>query len=121
MRLASVIYFLPFFMVMNTAFILRASWDQIIFIVGCALIGITMISGALQGYLVGVGNLTTQRQIGWLARALILAGGFLFALPGGGVVPFSNLTLNVTGLLLGGSGASLVIWFNRRFSTKVAP
>ncbi len=93
MRLGSIIYFVPFFFVLDTAFILKASWFHITIMTASALAGITLIAGALQGYLVGIGDLTQNRILQWPIRLLLIAAGLFLATPGGNLIPFSNLEL----------------------------
>ncbi len=81
MRLGSVIYFLPFFFVLNPALIMRGPIQEILIVTATAAIGIALIAAALQGYLLGVGAL--RGLPGALGRVLLLAGGFALALPGG--------------------------------------
>ena len=76
---------------LDTAFILRAPWEHIILQTTLALLGIVLLASALQGYLVGLGNLTRGKFMQWPIRAAILVAGLLIATPGGGLVPWSNL------------------------------
>ena len=80
MRLGSVIYFIPFFFVLNPALILHGTWMEVVLSIAAASIGIVLIAAGLQGWLAGVGDV--GRGPGGLARrlALILAG-FGWALP----------------------------------------
>jgi TRAP-type uncharacterized transport system fused permease subunit len=91
MRLGSIIYFVPFFFVLDTAFILRAPWEHIIMQTTLALIGIVLLASALQGYLIGIGNLTNGKLMQWPIRGAILLAGLLIATPGGGLLPWSNM------------------------------
>ncbi len=80
MRLGSIIYFLPFFFVLNPALIFHAGPLDVIMELGTALLGITLVASGLQGYLVKVGKLETS----WPAlftRGLLIAGGLLLAYP----------------------------------------
>jgi len=90
MRLGSIIYFVPFFFVLDTAFILKGPWGHIAFTFACAIGGITLISSALQGYLFFVGNLCRRRFWQWPLRLGTLTAGLLLATPGGGLIPWSN-------------------------------
>ncbi|MFQ5935685.1 MAG: TRAP transporter permease [Acidiferrobacterales bacterium] len=112
MRLGSIIYFVPFFFVLDPAFILRAPWLEIAPVAGSAFIGVVLVASALQGYLVGAGNLATHPVLGWPIRALILAGGLLIAVPGGGLIPFTNIELAVAAVALAGPAIALARWFN---------
>jgi len=80
MRLGSIIYFLPFFFVLNPALIFHAGPLDVIMELSTALLGVSLIASGLQGYLVWVGKLETS----WLAmtaRGLLLVGGLLLAYP----------------------------------------
>ena len=57
MKLGSVIYFIPFFFVLNPALIGRGSIYDILIVFFSAVIGIILISSSLQGYLIGIGDL----------------------------------------------------------------
>ncbi len=81
MRLGSIIYFLPFFFVLNPAMILHGTLLQVISVLATAILGVLLLAAALQGYLVGIGALSNTPG-GWVARALLLAGGLLLAAPG---------------------------------------
>lgn len=100
MRLGSIIYFVPFFFVLNTAFILRAPWGEILTAVLFALAGIVLIAGSLQGYLIGIGDLTRQSVLQWPVRSAILLAGLLLATPGGGIIPWSNLEKTIAAAAL---------------------
>ncbi len=112
MRLGSVIYFIPFFFVLNPGLILHAPWWEIGVVTVQATIGVALVAAALQGYLVGVGNLATHTGLGWPIRALILAGGLILALPGGGLIPFSHIELASASLLLVAPAMALARWLN---------
>ena len=81
MRLASVMYFIPFFFVLNPALIMQGEWSEIIPTIGTAIVGIAGISWALQGYVLGIGA-TSDNTAGWVVRALLLIGGLIMAAPG---------------------------------------
>ena len=97
MRLGSIIYFLPFFFVLNPARIGRGSPEQVLIVIATAMFGIWLISGGLQGYLIGVGDLGRRPVASMAARAAIILAGMAFALPGGGVLGISQLWLLVIG------------------------
>ena len=112
MRLGSIIYFIPFFFVLNTAFILRAPLADIVLLTVSAVLGIVMIAGALQGYLIGVGNLMTHATAGWIVRALILIGGIFLATPSGGPITLTDFEMMLIALSLGGPGIVFARWLN---------
>lgn len=76
MRLAAVLYFVPFFFVFNPALILQGSIVETLYLFALCLLGIGILAGGLEGYLLKVGRLSL-----W-SRPLLVAGGFLIALPG---------------------------------------
>lgn len=75
MRLGSVIYFVPFFFVLNPALILIGSPTDILFSVTTALAGVYLLSSGLEGYMIGIG------KIGFLSRVLIGVSGVALAVP----------------------------------------
>ena len=80
MRLGSVIYFLPFFFVLNPALVLNGPLDQILIEGGTAFFGITLIASGLQGHLVLVGSLHNDTAA-LLTRLLLVVSGLLLAYP----------------------------------------
>ncbi|UCH48966.1 MAG: TRAP transporter fused permease subunit, partial [Betaproteobacteria bacterium] len=98
-RLGSTMYFVPFFFVLNPALILRGSIDEIIIVVGTAIIGILLIASALEGYLLGHGALRGTLP-GLAARLLLFAAGLLLVIPGGGETGLSHSDLNFMALAL---------------------
>ena len=83
MRLGSVIYFVPFFFVINPALVGQAPMAEIVPAVGFAIIGVVLIAAGLQGYLAGIGSIDGAPWLAGLARLLLVVSGFIFALPGG--------------------------------------
>jgi len=79
------------------------------------LLGIVLLASALQGYLIGLGNLTRGKFMQWPIRAAILVAGLLIATPGGGLVPWSNLQ----GALAGAAffGLALMMFYATRQQT----
>jgi len=71
------LFFIPFFFVLEPAFIGRGTPVEIIHIIGTGLLGIVLLASAMEGYLAGVGKL------GFLMRFLTFACGVLFLLPTG--------------------------------------
>ncbi len=107
MRLGSIIYFVPFFFVLDPAFIFQGEIEKTILLFVSAVIGVILIASALQGYLTGVGNLHRHPTLGWVIRGMILAAGLALATPGGNLIPFSNLELGIFALIVGGAAAAL--------------
>jgi len=110
MRLGSIIYFIPFFFVLNPAFIGRGTWPDIILLAGSAVVGVVLLAGALQGYLIAIGDLGRHPILSWVARGTIGFAGLLLATPGGGLIPFSNADLAMTAaaLLIIGIGSAKI-------------
>ena len=79
MRLGGVIYIAPFFFVLNPALIGQAPAWEVAVALTCALIGVAMISAALQGYISLVGPL--DGAMGLPLRILLFFGGLLIAKP----------------------------------------
>ncbi len=111
-RLGSTMYFVPFFFVLNPALIMRGSPWEIAVVVGTAIIGIMLIASALEGYLLGVGELRGTAP-GWFARLLIFAAGIVMAMPGGGELGLSHTHLALIALGLAALGAGLS-WAHRK-------
>lgn len=76
MRLAVVLYFIPFFFVFNPALILEGPIGETLYLFALCLLGIWILASGLEGYLIKVGRLSL-----W-SRPLLAAGGFLIAFPG---------------------------------------
>jgi TRAP transporter 4TM/12TM fusion protein len=100
MRLGTVIYFIPFFFVLNPALIGQGSAGYVMFVFGTALVGVVFLSAALQGYLVGVGRLTVWGPGGMVLRLMLFAGGLIMLLPGGPLIGYTNLQLTIASAVL---------------------
>jgi TRAP-type uncharacterized transport system fused permease subunit len=110
MRLGTVIYFVPFFFVLNPALIGKAPFGEVVLVTGTALIGIMLIAAGLQGYLIGVGSLDRFDPASLLARSALILGGLTFAMPGGELIGFTHAQLVVAALCISlvGLGAALL-------------
>jgi TRAP-type uncharacterized transport system fused permease subunit len=115
MRLGSGIYFIPFFFVLEPALIMSGPWWETLFATAKVAIGIVLIAGTLQRYLLGVGFLDRAGPLGVTGRALVLIGGGLIALPTTEVIGInvsdatllvSGGTMAIIGILLSRSAAS---------------
>ena len=91
MRLGSIIYFLPFFFVLNPALVLNGPIEQILIEVPTALLGVTLVASGLQGYLVFVGAFGTSVP-SLAVRFTMIAAGLCLAFP--------ELTSNLIGLAI---------------------
>ena len=100
MRVGSIIYFIPFFFVLNPAFVLEGTWTEALLLMGKTMVGTLFICGGIQGYQVFVGDLRRTGALEWPARTLLLVGGVVVAIPGGGLMPFGTLEVTLVGLAL---------------------
>ncbi|MFC7368499.1 TRAP transporter permease [Vreelandella zhaodongensis] len=103
MRLGSVIYFIPFLFVLSPALILEGGPLKIVSVFVQSVVGIVLFASGMQGYMVGVGRLGIDTLSVVATRALLLLAGLLAALPGGGVIPLSQLEMG------GGALSALII------------
>jgi TRAP transporter 4TM/12TM fusion protein len=90
MRLGTVIYFVPFFFVLNPALIGKAPAAEVLLVAATAMIGIVLIAAGLQGYLLGVGSIAGRGLRTALSRGLLIGGGLLLAMPGGDLIGFTH-------------------------------
>ena len=116
MKLGTIIYFVPFFFVLDPGLIMQGEPLHILTVFGCAILGVIVLSTSLQGYLYGVGDLTGMGVIQWPIRLALLVGALSFAMPGNDVVGLGNLELFIIGLVLTG-GATLLAIFARKLSS----
>ena len=102
MRLGSVIYFIPFFFVLEPALILSGTWWETIFAAAKVGVGIILIAGSLQSYLFGIGHVDKVGARGILGRILMGIGGGVIALPASGMLGISlgPLPLLILGLVV---------------------
>lgn len=100
MRLGSIIYFLPFFFVLNPALIGRGDALEILLVTSTACVGIVVIAGALQGYVPGIGRIVDNLACAVPLRVALMLGGIMLALPGGELTGFGHSTLIVAGLAI---------------------
>ncbi|MBL6598408.1 MAG: TRAP transporter fused permease subunit [Alphaproteobacteria bacterium] len=113
MRLGTIIYFVPFFFVLDPGLIMQGEPLHILTVFSCALLGVVVLSASLQGYLYGVGDLTTMGVMQWPVRLALLIGALAFAMPGNDVVGMNNLELFIIGTVLTG-GAAAVAFLMRK-------
>lgn len=102
MWVGSIIYFIPFFFVMNPALVLQGP-DPYLAALGLltlAAAGTLCICGGIQGYQVGIGNLRRAGALEWPLRVALVIGGFVLATPGGGINPLSQVQVTSLGLCL---------------------
>ncbi|NEW86241.1 TRAP transporter permease [Rhodopseudomonas sp. WA056] len=102
MWVGSIIYFIPFFFVMNPALVLQGPSPYLaaLGLLGLAALGTVCICGGIQGYQVGVGDLRRAGALEWPLRVALVIGGFVLATPGGGINPLSQVQITSLGLCL---------------------
>lgn len=76
MRLGVVLIFVPFFFLFNPALVLQGSITDTLYLFALCVVGIAILAGGLEGYLLKVGRLQLWQ------RPLLVAAGFMIALPG---------------------------------------
>lgn len=110
MRLGAIIYFVPFFFVFNPALLLQGSIIENLQAFTTAIFGVAIVSGALQGYMIGVGDLGSGIK-GLVVKLLVGMSGLMLALPAGGLFGFSQIALLAVavGLLVSGIVARKVL------------
>ena len=119
MRLGTVIYFIPFFFVLNPALIGKGPIGEIMLVITTAIVGIVLIAASLQGYLIGVGSLPRLSGPTLIARILLFIGGFAFALPGGDIIGYGHTELILFALTLSVLGIGLAAYIcNRAIVTQ---
>ncbi|MFN0159900.1 MAG: TRAP transporter permease [Burkholderiales bacterium] len=114
MRVGSIIYFIPFFFVLNPAFLLQGPlWDSLT-LTAAAAVGILFVCGGLQGYQAFVGDLRRTGRWEFPLRILLAAGGLLLATPGGGILPVTRLQLLCIALAILVPAVLAARWLVRR-------
>jgi TRAP-type uncharacterized transport system fused permease subunit len=99
MWVGSIIYFIPFFFVLNPALVLQGDnpYFEGIGLMALAAFGTLFISGGIQGYQAFIGDLRRAGALEWPLRALLVIGGFVIATPGGGIMPLSQWQITLLG------------------------
>jgi TRAP-type uncharacterized transport system fused permease subunit len=102
MWVGSIIYFIPFFFVLNPALVLQGSnpYLEALGLTLLAAVGTLFICGGIQGYQAGVGDLRRAGVMEWPLRVLLILGGIVLATPGGGIMPLSEMQMVGLGLAL---------------------
>lgn len=109
MRLGAIIYFIPFFFVLNPALLLQGDFAGIAQNVGTALVGVAFISAGLQGYLLGFGRIG-EDKLGLVSRGCVTIAGLALVTPAGGLYGFSQTVLIAVcaAFLVAGIGITLL-------------
>lgn len=114
MRVGSIIYFIPFFFVLNPAFVLQGPLWESALICTTAAIGVVFICGGLQGYQMFAGDLSRIGTIQWPIRALLALGGIALAAPGGGIMPLGHGEMTTLALAILVPTFLAAFWLVRR-------
>ena len=75
MKLGIAKYILPFIFITSPALILRAPAGECVHVILTCAVGLVIISGGLEGYFWGLGNLKI------ISRVLLLLAGLMVAIP----------------------------------------
>jgi TRAP-type uncharacterized transport system fused permease subunit len=102
MWVGSIIYFIPFFFVLNPALVLQGPSPYLegLGLMAMAGFGTLFICGGIQGYQAFVGDLRGAGALEWPLRVLLVIGGFVVATPGGGIMPLSQMQVTLLGLAI---------------------
>ena len=110
MRLGSIIYFVPFFFVLNPALIGQGNIGEILLVLSTAMIGILLISAGLQGYLYFIGPIDGNPTFAMAGRVLLVVGGLILALPGNEkIIGFNHTQINLAAIAV----SVVAIWLCR--------
>src|SRR5687767_8412040 len=114
MRVGSIIYFIPFFFVLNPAFVLQGPFSETLIVTATAAVGIVFICGGIQGYQMGIGDLRSGGRLEWPLRLSFIAGGFVLAEPGGGIMPLSHIQMGTIAVAILLPSVAAAYWASRR-------
>jgi TRAP-type uncharacterized transport system fused permease subunit len=121
MWVGSIIYFIPFFFVLNPALVLQGnmSYLEALGLTAVALFGTLFICGGIQGYQAFVGDLRRTGRLEWPLRIALVIGGFTIATPGGGIMPISETQIIMLGLSILLPAVLIALLLIRRKGTPV--
>ena len=108
MRLGAVKYIVPFFFVYAPALLMHGTIWEILEVTSLSTLGILIIGSALEGYLIGIGELKSL-----VVRLILLGGGLLTAFP--------KAISNLVGLVIIGGVVGLLILFGNRGAQQKRP
>ncbi|MGB3446986.1 MAG: TRAP transporter permease [Xanthobacteraceae bacterium] len=100
MWVGSIIYFIPFFFVLNPALVMQGNYLTGVGLMALIAFGTVFICGGIQGYQIGVGDLRRTGALEWPIRVLLILGGITVATPGGGIMPLSQWQVTMLGLAI---------------------
>jgi TRAP transporter 4TM/12TM fusion protein len=113
MRLGTAIYVVPFCFVLNPALLLKGDAATVAVSIVFAFLGIALAAAALQGYVIRLGRIPNT-PVGWLARALLIAGAIFLAIPVPRLHGLAMPQAIALGLALASLGLYLLYWTNNR-------
>ena len=99
MRLGGVIYIVPFFFVLNPALIGEGPALEVIVVFLCAMIGVWLLSSALQAYVAWFGPFP-YTPLGYLMRMILGLAALAIASPAGGVFGINAVELTIGGYIV---------------------
>jgi TRAP-type uncharacterized transport system fused permease subunit len=116
MWVGSIIYFIPFFFVLNPALVLQGDspYFEGLALMALAAFGTLFICGGIQGYQAFVGDLRRAGALEWPLRVLLVIGGFVIATPGGGIMPLSQWQITLLGASILAPTVSIALLLMRR-------
>src|SRR5258708_13650170 len=102
MWVGSIIYFIPFFFVLNPALVLQGDSPYLagLGLMALAAFGTLFICGGIQGYQAFVGDLRGAGPLEWPLRVFLVLRGFWDATPAAAVIPISELQIMCLGLAI---------------------
>jgi TRAP-type uncharacterized transport system fused permease subunit len=118
MWVGSIIYFIPFFFVLNPALVLQGESPYVagVALMALAAFGTLFICGGIQGYQAFVGDLRRTGALEWPLRVLLVIGGFVIATPGGGINPMSQVQMMLLGSTILAPTVLIALFLIRRQS-----
>jgi TRAP transporter 4TM/12TM fusion protein len=109
MKLGAVKYIVPFFFVYSPALLTHGPWTEILFHTFFAVLGITVVASALEGYFIGLGVMRSM-----VHRVVLLIGGMLIAFP-------EIITTMIGFLIIAASIGLMVIIRKKAAAARIAP
>ena len=109
MKLGAVKYIVPFFFVYSPALLTHGPWTEILFHTLFAVLGITMVASALEGYFIGLGAMRSM-----VHRVVLLIGGMLIAFP-------EIITTMIGFLIIAASIGLMVVIRKRAAAARMGP
>jgi TRAP transporter 4TM/12TM fusion protein len=99
MWVGSIIYFIPFFFVLNPALVLEnGAYFEGFYLMLFAAFGTFFICGGIQGYQTGIGDLRLTGKFEWPLRVALVLGGIIIATPSSAILPFTHWQITFAGL-----------------------